>query len=126
MDRRGFLKSMLCTAAAAVAPAPAMRTAAKVVMGIDPGIGDDVTQVAVLRADGSGQLYDDDAGVLTLEMIREAVRVLREQAVPAPDGYHVVMHPSHVDDLVNDDWPDRWCDGWLWAEDGPDCGVCDA
>ena len=83
MKRRGFLRSMLCTAAAVVAPVPAMKLAPEAseqwVVGIDPGMGDDCT-------------------VLTIAMVRQAVEIMRSEQVPAHDGrYHIFMHPNNLE-----------------------------
>lgn len=87
MNRRGFLRSMLCTAAAAVVPMPAIVSESRYFIGVDTGIVDS-TAIAVIRQDGDG--------VLTLEAFREAVAILRREAVPMT---HVFVHPANLIEL---------------------------
>jgi hypothetical protein len=76
MNRRGFLRSMLCTAAAAAMPVPAIASR-------EFFVGADLAYDASL------------VGVFTRVQFYSALEVLRREAVPGPIVAYV--HPDHAD-----------------------------
>lgn len=92
MQRRSFLKSMLCTAAAAVAP-PVMAAAPEPALRLS---GTTITSSAAVP------LQD----TLTLEDIRRAMEIMRNELGDPPPRYVAYVHPDNLAIFVAAEGPE--------------------